>query len=131
MTSFESNTQKFGWVSLVNIVTFNDTGDTYSILLKFTEVTTQEVKKQARQICGDTIINFSDGPDAQLYIIVVVAGTEPAHIPRFHYYVRVEMSAKSIEGSLGDAFLKNLMLKKREFTWKNKTLALPKRTDPQ
>ena len=48
MNAFESDARKFGWGSLVNIIPFDALGGTHSILLNFTEVYLDEVKRQAR-----------------------------------------------------------------------------------
>ena len=48
MNTFESDARKFGWITLVNAVPFDSTGQhNKSILKNFSEVTVETFKKQA------------------------------------------------------------------------------------
>ena len=121
MTSFESDARKFGWGSLINIIPFDALGDTHLILRNFTEVQLDEVKKQARITWGDSTVNFGDDLPTNLVCEEIDPADNTSHLKRFYRRVRAEMIAKRIEGSLDEASMKILMIKKRAFSWTNQT----------
>ena len=121
MTFFESDARKFGWGSLVNIVSFDALEGAHSILRNFTEVQLDEVKRKTRITWGDPTADFDDDLPANLVCEAIDPAANAPHIPRFYRRVRVGMIAKRIEGSLDEASMKTLMIKKRDFSWTNPT----------
>ena len=121
MTFFESDARKFGWGSLVNIVSFDALEGAHSILRNFTEVQLDEVKRKTRITWGDPTADFDDDLPANLVCEAIDPAANAPHIPRFYRRVRVGMIAKRIEGSLDEASMKTLKIKKREFSWTNPT----------
>ena len=64
MRILASNSQKFGWITLVNIFPTTVAGDPKSILKNHTSVTLLQVKKQARISWGDIAAAFDELSDA-------------------------------------------------------------------
>ena len=82
MSAFESDTHKFEWSTLVNVVPSNGTGQhNKSVVKNFSEVTVEIVKKQARTTWGDCAAAYGNNFPQIMNITAINPAQTPAHLP--------------------------------------------------
>ena len=65
----------------------------------------------------DISADFDDDLPANFQTTVITPSTKAAHLAFFYRQIKAKIISKCIEGSLEEASFKNLLVKKKEFTW--------------
>ena len=118
MDQMKSDTRKFFWSPLINLVDTNVTGNAKKQIFEdFDLLSLNDVKKQVERIWNDPQASYDDpSPDNFIITDLYNIATDANQQEQYYKRNRSVMIANRIEGVISTDSYKDLMLHKEEFT---------------